>query len=464
MIKIKSNINNKLIVLLIALLILSINILNIYAREVKLEEYNYINEELENGIFERSIDDKKYIKDSINEIEYYVENKNNIEYTYERYSNKLIGYNELREGREKTITEGRAKKRITEEYSKLKFPKEYELRYLEYNDTTYTWDAKYEEKVDGIFNEFKGIKLKFSPYFNKIVQYRFFNQNIKEENKIDNITKEELKKDINDYKEFLKNLESYNQVKLDVNLEKSEKIYTKPNNFFKVNRDKTLESKEIIKSWKVPINETDFAYISTKTGNIIGGTRIRYAEALASSTGEQNYPEDSVYYDRESVNYMLNVFQKLGYKTFSRESDATTYILKDWIYRGGPQYGFYIAAHGSCNADTNNKVTFRDKSGKVWYPEDIKGNWDFVFIDACSSKANDTMANGFKIYNGSKKKAYLGWKTKVDADKGTKFIRRFSEKIGTAPIQKIAADVANNMPDYVPIRFTGDKSWYGYAR
>lgn len=456
--KINSNINKKLIVLLITIIAISISFVNVYAREVKIEEYDYINEELENRIFERSIDDKKYIKDSINEVEYYIETKNNIEYTYEKYSNNLIGYNELREGRQKTITEERAKNRIREEYLKLKFPKEYELRYLEYNDTTYTWDAKYEEKVDGIFNEFKGIKLKFSPFFNKIVQYRMFNQNIKEENKISNITKEDLKKDINDYKELLEKLKRDENIKINIKIDEAEEEYIKPNNFFIKNKKELLKSKEIIKVFKVPVTQNSLMYINTNTGNIIGGDEKKYAEALSSSIGEFGD------LDTENVQNMVNVFQKLGYKTYSRLNDATTFILKDWIHRGGAQYGFYISTHGACNINTNDKVVFKDMSGKLWYPEDIKGNWDFVFIDACSSKANDTMANGFKIYNGSKKKAYLGWKTSVSAIAAKDFVYKFSLKVGSAPIQKIAADVANNMPTYVPIRFTGDKGWYGYAR
>lgn len=453
--KIKSNINNKLIILLLSLLILSVNILNVYGREVKLEEYNYINEELENGIFERSIDDKKYIKDSINEIEYYIENKNNIEYTYERYSNKLIGFNELREGREKTITEERAKKRISEEYLKLKFPKEYELRYLEYNDTTYTWDAKYEEKINGVFNQYKGVKLKFSPYFNKIVQYRLFNQNIKEKNILDNITKEDLKKDINDYKEFLENLKTNNDLKININIDKAEEEYIKPNNFFDKNKNKELKSKEIIKVWKLPISENIVAYINSKNGNIIGGDEQKYAEALSSSAGFFGT------FDTDSVNYMVEVFQKLKYKTFSRHSDATSFILKDWIHRGGAQYAFYLKSHGGID---NGQVFFQDRDKKLWYPKDIKGNWDFVFMDTCSSKDNDTLANGFKIYNGSSKKAYLGWKGCVWTNATTAFIKKFKENIGKMPIQKAAADSANSIPEFAPIRFTGDKGWYGYAR
>lgn len=453
--KIKSNINKKIIVLLITIIAISISFVNVYAREVKIEEYDYINEELENKIFERSIDDKKYIKDSINEVEYYVETKNNIEYTYEKYSNNLIGYNELREGRQKTITEERAKKRISEEYSRLKFPKEYELRYLEYNDTTYTWDAKYEEKIDGIFNQYKGVKLKFSPYFNKIVQYRMFNQNIKEENKISNITKEDLKKDINDYKVFLDNLKTNNELKIDINLDKVEEVYIKPNNFFDKNKKRNLISNKVIRSWKVPITENMDMYINSNTGNIIGGDELKYAEALSSSTGFFSV------LDIVTVNNLADGFQRLGYKTFTRDKDATNFILKDWIYRGGSQYAFYISTHGSV---LDGKVFFVDKEKNKWFPENIKGNWDFVFIDACYSKANDTMANGFKIYNGSKKKAYLGWKDSVGIMDASVFDMTFASKLGSAPIQKVAADIANNMPSYVPIRFVGDKGWYGYAR
>ena len=158
---------------------------------------------------------------------------------------------------------------------------------------------------------------------------------------------------------------------------------------------------------------------------------------------------------------MVAGYTRLGYKAFGRSKDATTSILRDWIWRGGPQYAFYFSGHGGVE---NGECRFKDKSGYIWTPSDIKGNWDFVFIDACSSRANDTLANAFKIYNSSRNKAYLGWNQKVGWLEAARFTRNFAQKLGTKPIQRLAKEIAENMPEYVPIRFTGDRNWYGRAR
>ena len=351
-------------------------------------------------------------------------------------------------------------KRIKEEYDKNNFPKEYKLRYIEYIDEDSEWEAKFEEEVDGILNPYKGIKLKYSETDNKIVFFKEFNNDI--EKKQFNISKEKIKKNEKEYIELIANqFTELKREEIKLNVDNAKIEIVKPNTFMRKDIKDIKQIKKIEKVWVVEFLPRYYVYIDVENGNIVGGKYDKYAEALVASTGEVK-DRDGNLVDPPAINAMGDAFNRLGYKTFGRREDARTEILKDWIYRGGSQYAFYISTHGLCSA--NGEVGFVDKNGKIWTGKDIKGNWDFVFIDACSSKANDSLAHGFRIYNNSKKKAYLGWKEPVGVYAARDFVVSFARKLGSKPVQAIAKETAENMAEYVPIRFTGDRGWYGYAR
>ncbi len=461
------------IIFTLVLLIASFFSIKIFAEgnDIKIEEFNYISSDsaYKETISEMSLRSAtgldnimakpmtKIVNDRYNDIEYKEEVRDNIIYRYDTKDNKMIGMRELNyDSNSPKISEQLAKQKIQEKYENNNFPKDYKLKYIDYDEDDNLWEAKYEKEIDGIKNPYQGVKLKYDSGKDKLVYYRIFDQEPIIRNSKKEVDKNFLKKNEMTYVSLIKN---QNKDIKDFRLKPDEAIstYVKPNSWFSNKATEYGESKEVIKAWKVPCDNGLEVLVDNSTGNIIGGDALKYAEALSCNTSLDIVPANT----KKATPAMHWAFEKLKYRTFSRAGDATTYILKDWIHRGGPQYGFYITTHGGVN---NGQVFFRDSDRKDWYPSDIKGNWDFVFINACHSKANETMANAFKIYNGSSKKAYLGWKVEVRASAAEKFTQRFADRIGNAPIQRIAKEVAEGMAEYVPIRFTGDKGWYGYAR
>ena len=419
----------KVVMISILLIILFNNNLLALNKEIKIDRNNNFED------FNLK-DDKEIEKNKIN-----IKN-------YEIIKKSIQG--PIKKGDEKEV-----KNKIEKAYKKMKFPKEYSLSYIEYDEEEQEWLAKFEEEIEGIKNIYKGIKLRYSELEDRIVFYKEFNEDVKKTKM--NISKDFIKKNESKYIELIKNeKKEYLNQDLKLNINEAKLEYIKPNTIMRNDIKGYKEIKDIIKVWKVEYKKNYFIYIDIENGNIVGGSYKKYAEALSTTTGGTGAQ------DLYSAVNMYNAFNKLGYRSFMRPLEATTYILRDWIWRGGPQYAFYFSGHGDFTND--GRCVFLDMNKKWWKPSDIKGNWDFVFIDSCFSKANDTLANAFRIYNSSRRKAYLGWKREVDGQAAAKFIERFTARIGTAPIQKIAADVGNNMAEYVPIRFTGDRSWYGYAR
>ena len=419
----------KVVMISILLIILFNNNLLALNKEIKIDRNNNFED------FNLK-DDKEIEKNKIN-----IKN-------YEIIKKSIQG--PIKKGDEKEV-----KNKIEKAYKKMKFPKEYSLSYIEYDEEEQEWLAKFEEEIEGIKNIYKGIKLRYSELEDRIVFYKEFNEDVKKTKM--NISKDFIKKNESKYIELIKNeKKEYLNQDLKLNINEAKLEYIKPNTIMRNDIKGYKEIKDIIKVWKVEYKKNYFIYIDIENGNIVGGSYKKYAEALSTTTGGTGAQ------DLYSAVNMYNAFNKLGYRSFMRPLEATTYILRDWIWRGGPQYAFYFSGHGDFTND--GRCVFLDMNKKWWKPSDIKGNWDFVFIDSCFSKANDTLANAFRIYNSSRRKAYLGWKREVDGQAAAKFIERFTARIGTAPIQKIAADVGNNMAEYAPIRFTGDRSWYGYAR
>lgn len=358
------------------------------------------------------------------------------------------------QGPKKPSDKKTVEQKIKVAYEKMNFPKEYKLSYIDYDKDEQEWEAKFEEEKDGIKNIYKGIKLKYSELEDKIVFYKKFNQEVKQTKQ--NITKEFLKQNERKYIELMKKeFSKLKEQNIKFDIENAKLEYIKPNTLMRSDIKGIKQVNKIIKAWKVEYIKNYYVYIDAENGNIIGGNYQKYAEALAASVGIWGVEEEI------GVDQMVAGYTRLGYKAFGRSKDATTPILRDWIWRGGPQYAFYFSGHG--NAE-DGQCKFVDKNEYWWKPSDIRGNWDFVFIDACSSRANDTLANGFKIYNSSSNKAYLGWNQSVGWLEAARFTRNFAQKLGTKPIQRLAKETAENMPEYAPIRFTGDRNWYGRAR
>ena len=81
-------------------------------------------------------------------------------------------------------------------------------------------------------------------------------------------------------------------------------------------------------------------------------------------------------------------------------------------------YGLYIDCHGSTTTLATNSQT-------ILTTNQVKGNWHFVFLDACSTAANSNWPNAFKINSSYSKRAFFGWTTSVYTDKSMIFVDIF---------------------------------------
>lgn len=63
-------------------------------------------------------------------------------------------------------------------------------------------------------------------------------------------------------------------------------------------------------------------------------------------------------------------------------------------------YGLYIDCHGSTTTLATNSQT-------ILTTNQVKGNWHFVFLDACSTAANSNWPNAFKINSSYSKEHFL---------------------------------------------------------
>lgn len=170
------------------------------------------------------------------------------------------------------------------------------------------------------------------------------------------------------------------------------------------------------------------------------------------------------------LTHASNGFRKLNYST-TTHWNPSRYAILNWTNSGGNDYSnnnyaFYISTHGSSNEEAlAGNTYFTDNYLVEITPDDITGNWHFVYIDACNSKRNNDFPVALNI-TGKTKRAYLGWATTVNAVPANTFNNYFWETYVTHyPLQQAAINAAANVPGSgtTPIRFSGDTSWYGYA-
>ena len=103
------------------------------------------------------------------------------------------------------------------------------------------------------------------------------------------------------------------------------------------------------------------------------------------------------------------------------------------------------------------------------YPEDIEGDWNLVFLDACSCLKTDKFAKAFNILVHPNK-AILGWASNVQFIASSLWWDKFSEYAGEMKLDEACNLAIENMDKsekglIVPqIMMYGDGDWDGVAK
>lgn len=213
-------------------------------------------------------------------------------------------------------------------------------------------------------------------------------------------------------------------------------------------------------------------YIDALSGLCIGSDCIMSESGLScgiqesTTTGAYNYNEglatepNGNKWRRDKILWAAAAMRRLGYSTSSTWKSDKSLIsdIKDYLKNNSRAYAFYFTGHGS-----NSALGFK-YNGRI-YPSDVTGNWHFVFLDACSTAADATWANAFKI-NGYSNRAFLGWSKSIRWAPGHEFAEKFWPRVnGKVSIRQAAVDAAADVPGEgtTPIKFYGDRSYTGKA-
>lgn len=238
--------------------------------------------------------------------------------------------------------------------------------------------------------------------------------------------------------------------------------YVKPNFFWK-DTNKIYEDVKMVRLvYDITIDDIYKVYIDTKTGENIGGDIIK------ATNNARAYAYSGFQYSTESRNLANTYLKKLGYSSSSVGINNTfeSNPVLSFVQNDTKAYGLYIDCHGSTTTLATNSQT-------ILTTNQVKGNWHFVFLDACSTAANSNWSNAFKINSNYSKRAFFGWTTSVYTDKSYDFCRYFwpettnrdhSNNVRDAAVW--AADQVPNNSDgsaSTPIKFYGDRSYNGRA-
>ena len=219
-------------------------------------------------------------------------------------------------------------------------------------------------------------------------------------------------------------------------------------------------------------------FVDAVTGDIVECSATRdTAKAFSVSTVNNVAP----FLDPQTqTSLATSCFSSLGYSTLSAKIGVPGENIKSEIMsylNRSDAYGFYIACHGSPTVGINRTPIIYDQvngsylaDDKYWYitPDEIPGNWKFVFLDSCYSAQDQTWANAFNIFNTSTNRAFLGWYYPVTGPASQEFSEKiFPEIINQSHSNNIrdaavwAASQVEGPAGYTPIRFYGDRTYNG---
>ena len=207
-------------------------------------------------------------------------------------------------------------------------------------------------------------------------------------------------------------------------------------------------------AWEINMKDTKFKlYIDAITGENIGAD-------YSLTNGAKAFGTDNVPFSDEDTTLANAGLQKLGYIMQPRQAnvidggDITTYWARS------DAYGFYITCHGGQAPN----YSISDNENWALFPNQVTGNWHFVYLDTCWCGQDTTWANAFKT-NGYSSRGFMGWATEVDGNNTHLFNTYFWPLVGTKSLRNAAIQAANNVPGAgtTPIRYYGDQYYYGWA-
>lgn len=204
-------------------------------------------------------------------------------------------------------------------------------------------------------------------------------------------------------------------------------------------------------AYKITVNNGSIIYIDAVTGENLGGATSLSENAKAFSLYDLPLAitiGNAAYAGLKNLGYNSDLYVGFG---------PDMYTSMKTFLNSSNSYGFYVSCHGTSNYLTDIKSWWL-------YSSEITGNWHFVFLDACSTAANTTWANAFKI-NGYSRRAFLGWSTIVSTDNTYLFATFFWPQVGLGSIRDAAVWAASKVPGAgtTPIRFYGDYTYSGRA-
>ena len=210
--------------------------------------------------------------------------------------------------------------------------------------------------------------------------------------------------------------------------------------------DKLKEDEKPKLIYKVIYDNEFEVWVDAKDGRVLLINGVKSLDGKSFYVSETFEPENAV-----NLREILSI---LGYSTSVNYFSSST--VKAYL-KGHNSYGFTFSGHGSTNSITDN-------SGNYVYPSNVSGKWKFVFLDACSTAANNTWSNAFQIYNNSSKMIFMGWFKDVHIKVSNKFcknLNRYVKRNSSISFYSNIWNALNATDDYYPLRFRGDKSWNG---
>lgn len=162
---------------------------------------------------------------------------------------------------ESTYSEEQVKEIAKNLYKKLNMNLKYELYYIEMFDDE-LWTAYFAENIDGLYNDFKSVRVTFAPADEEVVYIV---------NKDENCDNNEVKISKDDAESIARN-------KFDIDETLTCKIelkFIRENDFFNARNYTEYKKSDIIrKAWIVTINQKYIVYVDCANGNVIGGDCI----------------------------------------------------------------------------------------------------------------------------------------------------------------------------------------------
>lgn len=318
----------------------------------------------------------------------------------------------------------------------------YKLEVVEDNgDTKYYWS---KIGYDGVINPYDSLTVRIDDLTGEILTVKKFN---------DLYTTEQ----INISKENAENIAL--NVKDDFNkITSCEMSYEEPN-FFWTDTDKTYNTVDIVRLvYNIIIDDIYKVYVDAETGEVIGG------EIIKATNNARSCRYTGFTYSDKSQTLAYTYLAKLGYSCskINFSSRFTSNPLISFVQDDLKAYGLYIDCHGSTTKLSTGSQT-------ILTTNQVKGNWHFVFLDACSTAANANWPNAFKINSSYSKRAFLGWSTTVTVGNAYKFCSYFwpetYNKNHSNNIRDAAVWAADQVPGSgtTPIRFYGDRTYNGRA-